>query len=56
MREKARGDEKNLTQFVLGIDRTPPMQSILGYHFNETKPFIKVESLFRITYLDRKIL
>lgn len=42
VREKARGDEKNLSQFVLGIEKTAPMQSILGYHFNETKEFIKI--------------
>eukprot|EP01038_Epipyxis_sp_PR26KG_P010428 gene10428-14008_t len=41
-KEKARGDEKNLSSFVLGVKRTEPMQSILGYHFNETKEFIQI--------------
>jgi len=26
----------------LGIDKTEPMQSLLGYHFNELKEFIKI--------------
>jgi hypothetical protein len=43
-REKARGDEKNLKMFVLGAERTPPMQSLLGYHFEELKVFVKVRS------------
>lgn len=41
-REKARGDEKNLQKFVLGAERTAPMQSLLGYHFEELKVFVKV--------------
>ena len=27
---------------VLGIERVPAMQSLLGYHFNETRDFIKI--------------
>lgn len=37
IREKARGEEKNLNQFVLGIEKTAPLQSILGYHFDEKR-------------------
>jgi hypothetical protein len=47
-REKARGDEKNLKMFVLGAERTPPMQSLLGYHFDELKVFVKVSNEERI--------
>jgi hypothetical protein len=42
-REKARGEEKNLQKFVLGVERTQPMQSLLGYHFDELKVFVKVK-------------
>ena len=42
MKEKARGEEKKLNKFVLGIERAPGRQSLLGYHFNETRDFIKV--------------
>ena len=42
MKEKARGDEKKLNKFVLGIEKIPAKQSLLGYHFNETRDFIKV--------------
>jgi DNA polymerase delta subunit 1 len=42
VKEKARGQDKNLKQCILGIEKTQPMQSILGYHFNETKEFIKI--------------
>ena len=42
MREKARGEEKKLTQFVLGVEKVSEMQSLLGYRFNEVKDFIKV--------------
>lgn len=42
MKEKARGDEKRLTTFVLGIEKAPAMQSLLGYHFGTTRDFIKV--------------
>ncbi len=46
IKEKARGEEKNLNEFVLGVEKTKKMQSLLGYHFNETKQFIQVRSLF----------
>jgi hypothetical protein len=42
LKEKARGDERKLSQLVLGIDKVSGLQSILGYHFNETRDFIKV--------------
>lgn len=42
IKEKARGADKNLKQCILGIEKTQPMQSILGYHFDETKEFIKI--------------
>lgn len=42
MREKARGDEKQLKSLVLGLERTPPMQSLVGYHSNDVKEFVKI--------------
>jgi hypothetical protein len=43
MKERARGaDEKQLATFVLAVEKTIPMQSLLGYHFDESKPFVKV--------------
>jgi DNA polymerase delta subunit 1 len=42
LREKARGDEKKLTKFVLGIEKCPGRQSLLGYHFSSARDFIKV--------------
>ena len=42
VKSRARGDEKKLTNCVLGIDRVTGLQSILGYHFGETRDFIKV--------------
>ena len=42
MRDKARGDEKKLSKFVLGIEKVSNQQSIFGYYFNETRSFIKV--------------
>ena len=42
MKERARGDEKKLNQFVLGIEKAASMQSLLGYHFDTTRDFIKV--------------
>jgi DNA polymerase delta subunit 1 len=41
-RDKARGEEKNLSKFVLGVEKTVPMQSLLGYHFDQVKEFVKV--------------
>jgi len=42
LREKARGEEKQLKSFVLGIEKTEMMQSLVGYHFEEKKQFLKV--------------
>jgi len=50
--EKARGEEKSLSKFVLGIEKTKPMQSILGYHFGELKEFVKVMRLQFIFIFD----
>ncbi len=54
IREKARGDEKNLKSFVLAIHKTEPMQSLVGYHADEKKVFIKVSvSHYHCQYLIR---
>jgi hypothetical protein len=42
LREKARGEEKQLKSFVLGIEKTEKLQSLVGYHFEEKKEFLKV--------------
>jgi DNA polymerase delta subunit 1 len=42
VKEKARGDEKKLSKFILGVEKTKPMQSILGYHFGEVREFVKI--------------
>ncbi|RYY86688.1 hypothetical protein EON63_05385 [archaeon] len=44
MRERARGEEKGLRAFVLGVEVQPAgqWQSIMGYHFNDSKLFIKI--------------
>jgi DNA polymerase delta subunit 1 len=42
MRDKLRGDEKRLGTCVLGIQKAESKQSLLGYHFNETRDFIKI--------------
>ena len=43
LKERVRGDEKKLNNCILGIDRVTGMQSILGYHVEETpREFIKV--------------
>jgi hypothetical protein len=41
-KDRARGDEKRLTSCVLGVERVANQQSLLGYHHNQTKDFIKV--------------
>jgi hypothetical protein len=46
MRDKARGEEKSLKNFVLGIEKTEPLQSLVGYHFNEKREFLKVTYSF----------
>jgi hypothetical protein len=48
MRDKARGEEKSLKNFVLGIEKTEPMQSLVGYHFDEKREFLKVT--FKLLY------
>ena len=42
MKEKARGEEKKLNRIVLGIEKAESKQSLLGYHFDVTKDFIKI--------------
>lgn len=42
MKEKARGDEKNLKNLVIGITKTEPMQSLVGYQFDDKKEYVKV--------------
>jgi DNA polymerase delta subunit 1 len=43
MRDKARGDEKKLANFVLGVEPINGMQSILGYHAEgDKREFLKV--------------
>jgi len=42
MKEKARGDEKKLNKYVLGVEKSESKQSLLGYHFGRTKDFLKV--------------
>lgn len=56
MREKARGEEKNINKYVLGVEKTVPMQSILGYHFDETKEFIKVNKIFSLNTLSTRFM
>ncbi len=46
MKEKARGDEKLLKTLVLGVEKTEPLQSLVGYHFEEKREFLKVISLY----------
>ena len=48
-----------MTKFVLGAEKTAPMQSLYGYHFDELKEFVKViyspvlilMSLILLTYI-----
>lgn len=42
MKEKSRGEEKKIPTHVLGIEKVAAKQSLLGYHFQQTKDFIKV--------------
>ena len=48
IKEKSRGEEKKLSSCVLGIERVPNHQSLLGYHFDKTRDFIKVRISFSI--------
>jgi DNA polymerase delta subunit 1 len=42
IRDRARGDEKKLSSCVLSIERVRNHQSLLGYHGDNTRDFIKV--------------
>ena len=42
LRERTRGDEKKLNSLVLGIQIAKAQQSLLGYHFGQTRDFLKV--------------
>lgn len=42
MKEKARGEEKKISESVLAIQKISGLQSLLGYHFDEVRDFIKV--------------
>jgi DNA polymerase delta subunit 1 len=42
MKDRARGEEKSLANFVLGVEKEAGKQSLLGHHFGVTKDFIKV--------------
>lgn len=45
-KEKARGDEKKMTQLVQGVECVSGLQSLLGYHFGHPKDFAKVNFFF----------
>ena len=42
VKSKARGEERKLNTCVLGVERIPNKQSLLGYHFDTTKDFVRV--------------
>ena len=42
MKDRAKGEEKKIANFILGVDREANKQSLLGYHFGQTKDFLKV--------------
>jgi len=42
MRDKARGEEKKLHSFVVGVEKVDGKQSLVGFHFNQAKEFLKV--------------
>lgn len=42
LREKARGEEKDLKDFVLAIEKVTDKQSIFGYQMTSSRDFIKV--------------
>lgn len=42
LRDRARGEEKKISSFVLGVDKEAGKQSLLGYQFGTTRDFIKV--------------
>ena len=41
-KDRARGDEKRLSKCVLGTERVRAKQSLLGYHHDTTRDFLKV--------------
>ena len=50
MKDRARGEEKKLSKFILGIEPVHKMQSLQGYHFNNVRDFIKVMFIYLYTY------
>jgi DNA polymerase delta subunit 1 len=42
LKDRAKGDEKRLNTCVVGIEKVPGKQSLLGYYFGATKDFVKV--------------
>lgn len=42
MKEKSRGEDKKILQFVLHVRVVSGKQSLLGYHFSTTKSFLQV--------------
>lgn len=42
IRERARGEEKRLVKCILGTERVVAKQSLLGYHSDTTRDFLKV--------------
>jgi hypothetical protein len=42
MKDKARGDEKKLQSFVVGLEIVKGKQSLVGFHFDQAKDFLKV--------------
>jgi hypothetical protein len=42
MKDRARGEEKKLQAFILALERCSSKQSLLGYHFDSTRDFVKV--------------
>lgn len=49
-KEKARGDEKKMTQLVQGVECVSGLQSLLGYHFGHPKDFAKVNFFFALKF------
>eukprot|EP01035_Chromulina_nebulosa_P020984 gene20984-27193_t len=42
LREKVKGEDKKFNQLVLGVEKCNGLQSLMGYHFNETRDFLKI--------------
>lgn len=48
MRDRARGDEKALKSYILGIEKAhPDLKSIMGYHLEDNKEFVRVRSIHK---------